>query len=161
MIGGRKWLRFEWRKIREQSQQRHILTFTIWPFWYWESQANGQPLWLIEDGALAYKTKLPQAQQNLYQIPSIIWPPSSPDLNPIGNIWNLLKNHLNPHNSRSKGKNQVKIAVLKEWERITDKDLQKFVDSMSERVQAVIIANRGHTGSPHFFIRHCLITPTC
>lgn len=79
----------------------------------------------------------------------------------IENIWNLHKNHPYPRNSRPKGKNQVKIAVLKEGEKITDEDLQKFVDSMSERVQAVTIANRGHTGKHSLFPKKIYIGHPC
>lgn len=66
-------------------------------------------------------------------------------LNPIENIWNLLKNRLNASIPRPTGKAEVRAAVLEEWNHITEENIQKFVDSMPEHIQAVIAANGGHT----------------
>lgn len=72
-------------------------------------------------------------------------PAYSPDLNRIENIWNLLKNPLNLGNPRPKGKAEVRVTVLEEWDQITETKMLKFVDSMSERIQAVIAANGEHS----------------
>lgn len=80
------------------------------------------------------KTELKQARRYYYGIPSLVWPPYSPDLNPIENLCNLLKNRLNLRNPRPKGKAEVKAAVLEEWDHITEENIQKFVNSMPERI---------------------------
>lgn len=63
-VGGKKiivvWEKDNWGTITAQTYIDHVLTPTIWPFWYWESQANGQSLWLMEDGAPAHRAKLTQ-----------------------------------------------------------------------------------------------------
>lgn len=99
----------------------------------------------MEDGAPSPCAKLTQSYRDLYTVPCFIWLPSSPDFNPIENIWNLLKTRLNARSPRPKGKEQVRIAVLEEWERISEKDISKFVDSMPQRIQTVIANHGEHT----------------
>lgn len=149
-LGGKKamviWEREDWGTITAKTYVDHVLVPVIWPMWYWESVQNRCNLWLMEDGASAHRAKLTRAYREYFRIPCLQWPPSSPDLNPIENIWNILKNRLNARNPRPKGKEEVKRALLEEWEfNIKECDILKFVDSIPERIQAVIDANGGHT----------------
>lgn len=100
-VGGKKaplvlWEKDDWGTITSDSYVEHILHPVLWPFWYWESQAQGErgPLWVMEDGASAHRARYNQAHCDYYQMPLLVWPPSSPDLNPIENIWFLLKNRI-------------------------------------------------------------------
>ncbi|KAF8245688.1 hypothetical protein K440DRAFT_686649, partial [Wilcoxina mikolae CBS 423.85] len=43
------------------------------------------------------------------------------------------------------GKEQVKQALLEEWDRITPEDILKYVNSMPQRIKAVLEADGGHT----------------
>lgn len=52
-------------------------------------------------------------------MPSLIWPLSSSDLNPIESFWNLLKNKLNQRSPRPKGV-EMKRAIMEEWDRISE-----------------------------------------
>lgn len=68
------------------------------------------------------------------------WPPQSPDLNPIENLWALL-------NLKLKERRPTKEAELfellrKEWLSFDTDLLQRYTDSMSRRLEAVI-ANNG------------------
>ena len=71
------------------------------------------------------------------------WPANSPDLNPIENIWSLLKNRIGKHFPKTR--EEVKAAVEKEWNLLKDTEMFDFVKSMKERLQAVIDAEGGHT----------------
>lgn len=70
---------------------------------------------------------------------SIDWPPSSPNLNPIENVWRILKQRLRnrkPHG----GWNliELKEAVKDIWENeITVEDFNKYIDSLPERLSLV------------------------
>ena len=46
---------------------------------------------LIEDGAPVHHSKLPQLWRQVYRMQKLCWPPNSPDLNPIKNLWKLIK----------------------------------------------------------------------
>ena len=61
------------------------------------------------------------------------WPPSSPDFNVIENIWHLLKQHL-----KSQGTilslEALKAALLEEWERLTQEEIQHIITTMPEQM---------------------------
>jgi transposase len=79
------------------------------------------------------------------------WPSYSPDLNPIENIWAILK-----HNVEKRVKAMVAqkqnvsqeafIALAREeWNNIPDDVVLRCVTSMPNRIQACIDAEGGHT----------------
>jgi transposase len=67
------------------------------------------------------------------------WPPQSPDLNPIENMWALLKRRLNEFDTAPKGMNELFERVTKVWyEVIVKEECQRVIDSMPKRVEQVI-----------------------
>jgi len=100
---------------------------------------------LMEDGAPAHRAHATAEQRAQLGIPKLTWPPYSPDLNPIENIWNLLKSRINARQPRPLTLKDVKQAIFEEWDKITVDNIQKHVDSLPQRVQAVVDANGGHT----------------
>lgn len=63
-------------------------------------------------------------------------PSNSPDLNPIENVWNIMKQHiLRQHPTNY---NELRQAILDAWELVTPDVLRKLFDSMPSRIQAVI-----------------------
>ena len=76
------------------------------------------------------------------KINKLDWAPQSPDMNPMENVWNRLENQLRrelqPTNTQ-----QLKDAILEEWNKIPESYLSQLVDSMPRRVSAVISAKGG------------------
>lgn len=69
------------------------------------------------------------------------WPPQSPDLNPIENMWRLLKIRLNEYETSAKGMQELYERVTEVWyETIKTKECQKVIDSMPNRIEACIKA---------------------
>lgn len=74
--GGRKtiriWEREDWGTITAHTYCNHILVPLIHPFWFWESHANGQWLWLMEDRAPAHTAILTRvSSQYIHMLSSI------------------------------------------------------------------------------------------
>ena len=71
----------------------------------------------------------------------IIWPPYSPDLNPIEKIWDWMKDYIENVFSEQMTYAQLRIAVKEAWDSITSEQLKELIDSMHAHCQAVIDVN--------------------
>jgi transposase len=69
------------------------------------------------------------------------FPPWSPDLNPIENVWSQLQVAVDTHNATSEA--ELEQAIEYEWSHIDTKYLTKLVHSMPKRLKQVI-DNKGH-----------------
>ena len=73
-------------------------------------------------------------------------PPQSPDLNPIEHLWEELKRRRRRLKKRIiTGRDNLKRAIVEEWNEIPNNVSQKLVDSMPRRLTAVIKAKGGTT----------------
>lgn len=70
-------------------------------------------------------------------------PPQSPDINIIEHVWDYLDNKI--RNRPISSKETLKIALREEWALIPSSYIFKLVDSMPQRLQAIINANGGPT----------------
>jgi transposase len=90
------------------------------------------------------KTKSWKENKSIEILP---WPAQSPDLNPIESLWNILekriRNRIKKYDSSLTNKNNFFIALKEEWYSIEEDQLIKLVNSMPNRVNAVI-ENKGY-----------------
>lgn len=69
------------------------------------------------------------------------WPAQSPDLNPIENMWALLKRRLNEYETAPKGLNDLNERVNDIWyNNILVSECQNIISSMPKRIEACIKA---------------------
>ena len=73
------------------------------------------------------------------------FPPCSPNLNPIEGVWALLKRRINGRRPRPTTYEDIKEALIEEWDSLSPEDYEAMIISMSERVQAVLANEGGHT----------------
>lgn len=89
------------------------------------------------------------AQENGVEL--VDWPPYSPDLNPIENLWKLLKEgickrypELGSLPKNEEAWDRLVRAAIEVWEDL-EKDLERLVSSMDRRMAAVVRANGWYT----------------
>ena len=73
------------------------------------------------------------------------WPANSPDLNPIENLWHILRTNVGKRVPRPMKKQELIDSLKDEWEKLDMKVINDLIDSMPRRLQAVIDAEGGTT----------------
>jgi transposase len=73
----------------------------------------------------------------------MVWPTNSSNLNPIENVWQLLKYRVGRRFPKTE--EEVRRFIEEEWAKLTPKDFEKYIQEMPARRQAVIDVNGGHT----------------
>ena len=81
-------------------------------------------------------------------IKTLAWPPYSPDLNPIENMWALLKRKVYANNTKYANEEAIMPVIHEKLEELNnDTELFKnLYKSMPRRVAACIEAQGGHFG---------------
>jgi len=73
----------------------------------------------------------------------MVWPPQSPDLNPIEQFFDYIKSKLNRMDRSSE--KAIWNSLQNAWNDVTVADLRKYINTMPDRCKAVIKAKGGHT----------------
>lgn len=68
----------------------------------------------------------------------INWPACSPDLNPIENVWGILSRAVYANGKQYANAQELKDAIVTEWENINSDVLKRLVESMPDRIFEVI-----------------------
>jgi transposase len=70
-------------------------------------------------------------------VPQVLdWPSNSPDLNPIENLWNIVKHRTEKR--KTENINELKHFLHEEWENIEKKIIINLINSMKKRCHLVI-----------------------
>ena len=98
----------------------------------------------VHDGAPVHTSKVVKqylADRHIEMLE--FWPSSSPDINPIENIWGYIKKKL--QNRVLANKEDMRAEVSNLWNSIPKSHMEKIVDSMPGRLREVIYRNGKHT----------------
>ncbi|CAM4550490.1 unnamed protein product [Leuciscus chuanchicus] len=95
---------------------------------------------LQHDLAPAHRAKTTGKWFTAHGITVLNWPANSSDLNPIENLWDIVKRKL--RDARPNTLDELKAAIEASWASITPQQCHRLIASMPRRIEAVISAKR-------------------
>jgi transposase len=109
-------------------------------------QISKDRIYLLHDNDPKHRSRMTQEWLKRNEVKVIDWPAYSPDLNPIENMWYFVKCELAKYDEPPKGMLELWERVEHIWNNKIDKDMcLRYINSMPERIQAVIKAKGGET----------------
>ncbi len=91
-----------------------------------------------QDLAPAHTAKGTKSWFSDHGVTVLDWPANSPDLNPIENLWGIVKRKM--RDTRPNNADDLKATVKETWASIPPQQCHKLITSMPRRIEAVIKA---------------------
>ena len=108
---------------------------------------------LQQDGAPSHTAKKTidfLSRENIDVIEPDMWPPNSPDLNPVDYaIWGALQQRVYLRRKFDTIE-QLKMAIVEEWTKLSQRFINKSIDEWRRRLDGVVQQNGGHI--EHMFV---------
>jgi len=100
-----------------------------------------------QDNAPCHKAKMLQEwfEEHNIEFEVLNWPPSSPDLNPIEHLWDVLNKQVRSMEAPPHNLQDLKDLLLTSWCQIPQHTFRSLVESMPRWVRAVLAAKGGQT----------------
>ena len=96
--------------------------------------------WVLqEDNSPIHTGKAARAWKQEFVPNQIDWPSNSPDLNPIENLWAVMKKR--PLKKRFTNTNELKEVILEVWDTFDSDFLQPFCLSMDKKIRLCVKGN--------------------
>ena len=105
---------------------------------------NAQPM-RFNDNACADRARITDQYLEQATIVCMDRPARSPDLNPIEHAWDMLQTAVSSRPVQPASVQELRQALLEEWDQIPQYKIRRLISSMRRRCQAVIEARRHHT----------------
>ena len=106
-----------------------------------ELRAAGVPMVFMQDNAPCHKARLVLDFLEENGVQTLPWPPQSPDMNPIENLWAIIKARRKKKFGPPKTKNELIDQVFTIWNDIDSELCEKLSDSMIKRLDKVLEFN--------------------
>jgi transposase len=106
---------------------------------------NHQDIILMEDGAPIHRSNAPKIWRQEHNIVKLDWPAQSPDLNPLENLWYRLKLKVQNATYAKMSSDKFEKVIVDSWNAFSTDEWNNLIDSMPERIKAVLDAKGGST----------------
>ncbi|MBW0461235.1 hypothetical protein O181_000950 [Austropuccinia psidii MF-1] len=98
----------------------------------------------MEDGAPIHTAQISNKWRATNQIDKLPWPAHSPDLNPIENVWKVLKTHITKHH-QPHTMDELRAAIQSAWDDLSPAFFEKLLIGMHKQLEAVVESHGGPT----------------
>ena len=117
---------------------RDLLSSLMLPYAEWEMPLS----WAFQhDNDPKHTARVVKTWLEEHQVNVMSWPPQSPDLNPIGNMWMIAKRNIGKRVFRNG--EELFVELEKQWNSIPNEYIEKLISSMPKRCSE-IIKNKGY-----------------
>jgi hypothetical protein len=111
-----------------------LLQDTVLP----ELAAAGRPMVFMQDNAPCHKARIVMDFLAKNNIETLDWPPQSPDMNPIENLWAIIKARRQKKYGTPKTKQDLIDQIFDIWDNIEDSIVENLANSANKRVNEVL-----------------------
>lgn len=127
------------------KRYKWVLQRLFIPFYEEMRRKYGDEVVMQEDNAPWHTAKIITKYLTNKKINRMNWPPQSPDLNPIENLWKYIKDIISKRRHRVKNVTDMRRALREVWPQIDGDFLLKLCDSVPRRWEACLKNNGGAT----------------
>ena len=113
---------------RADSFLRRTVNQATYKVFLEESLLAAALIFLLLDNAPCHTAKSIKVWMKDHQIKTQSWPARSPDLNPIKNLWNVIKRNMDGHKPSNKA--WLLEFLQQEWHKVTQQSCKRLVESM-------------------------------
>jgi hypothetical protein len=136
-------------KLNAEEYCEVIMDGELLDFWMRSMEDVGYVL-VMEDGAPYHRGAAAKRRKEYEGMGWIgwgpgTWPSNSPDLNPIENLWHVLRSNIRKRKRQPRNQKEMIEALQEEWKKLDMNVVSALIDSMPRRLQAVIDAKGGPT----------------
>lgn len=123
-------------KYIRQCLEEHVIPY---------SHFIGEHFKLMQDNAPSHRARITRQYLNDVGVQVLDWPSRSPDLNPIEHMWDILGRRVRQNYGEFQTLEALAQALTNEWQQIPQDAVAILIQSMPERMRAVIQACGGNT----------------
>ena len=99
----------------------------------------------MHDNARPHVARVCQDYLQQQNINVMDWPPYSPDMNPIEHLWDYIDRKVRARDPQPLNHAQLRQALIEEWHRYPQHQINRLIMSMPRRVDSLVRANGLHT----------------
>ena len=141
-IGGRSDLVILKETMNSERYLR-ILEKQIYPISF--QLGNPSTDWIyMDDNAPPHRSSMVKEFKKNTDLRTIDWPAMSPDLNPIENVWSILKRNIRKKMKPNDNMEKLELLLRKEWNDLKQSTIDNLIICMPTRIR-MVIENCGST----------------
>ncbi|KAJ1179529.1 hypothetical protein NDU88_004763 [Pleurodeles waltl] len=142
-------------KLNSQSYCQ-FLEDTFFKQWYRKKSASFKKnMIFMQDNAPSHASKYSTAwlaRKGIKEGNLMTWPPCSPDLNPIENLWSIIKCEIYKEGKQYTSLNSVWEAVVAAARNVDGEQIKTLTESMDGRLLSVLAKKGGYIGHGFLFV---------
>jgi hypothetical protein len=92
---------------------------------------------LMKDGAPIHRSKIAQKWRDDNGVEKMVWPAQSPDMNPIENLWKIMKGIMQSKFKPGMNREEFEQVIRDAWESIEITKVDSLIETMPTRISAL------------------------